>query len=84
MKSELMMPLFSKKETPKKKINYVQKVKEYLGPDPDLKLIFGRVWKMCDRCNMVFPEHYYMCLGCNSRNLRYFRIHNNMDELGIQ
>ena len=78
-----MTPLFSKKETERKHKHVVvaQKINPYRGNDPQLKICFDRVWKMCDECNNVYPEHYDSCNRCNNKELRAFHVHNNIAEL---
>ncbi len=40
-----------------------------------------RIHKMCDKCELVYPEHYVICIKCGTENLRAFKIHNNEHEL---
>ena len=47
----------------------------------NLEMIHDRITKMCDKCDITYPEHTINCIKCHSTNLRAFKIHNNMDEL---
>lgn len=50
--------------------------------DDKLEMIHNRINKMCDRCDVVYPEHYAICIKCGKDDkLRSFKIHNNMKEL---
>lgn len=58
-----------------------------------LELIHSRIHKICDVCETVYPENYDKCLyqrqikidgkiiKCQDKQLRAFKIHNNMKEL---
>lgn len=45
-----------------------------------LGIVFTRINRMCDKCNIVYTEHTMIC-RCGNDRLRTFRIRNNLKEL---
>jgi hypothetical protein len=46
----------------------------------DREQLHNTYWKMCDRCELTYPEQESFC-KCGNDNLRLFRIHDNTNEL---
>lgn len=47
----------------------------------ELAITFEKVTKMCDKCEITFPEHITICDKCGNDRLRSFRIVNNLVEI---
>ena len=47
----------------------------------DSKILHNTFFKMCDQCELTYPEQTNECSHCHGHRLRAFKIHNNLEEL---
>lgn len=57
-----------------------EKLTEALEDDFYCRL-FKRVTKMCDKCDITFPDQIIICDKCGNDKLRSFTLHDNLQEI---